>query len=104
MYKWGTYGSKTKRAVSNVVFCVHSLEDPLLGAGTRNKQVKSTEVGQEGGTNQAKMIKIDAANGCSPPVSNLNTTRNTGMRIRVWRPVQVVPDVTGTNQSAEFTQ
>ena len=42
-----TYGSKTKRAVA---ICVHS----LLGAGTRNKQVKSTEVGQEGGTNQAK--------------------------------------------------
>ena len=45
--------------------------------------MKSTEVGQEGGTNQAKMIKIGAANGCSPPVSNLNTTHNTGMRIRV---------------------
>ena len=65
--------------------------------------MKSTEVGQEGGTNQAKMVKIGAANGCSPPVdrSNLNTTHNTGMRIRVWSPVQVVPDVTGTNQSAE---
>ena len=60
--------------------------------------MKSTEVGQEGGTTQAKMIKIGAANGCSPPVSNLNTTHNTGMRIRVWIPVQVVPDVTGTNQ------
>ena len=48
------------------------------------------------------MIKIiGAANGCSPPVSNLNTTHNTGMRIRVWSPVQVVPDVTGTNLSAE---
>ena len=63
--------------------------------------MKSTEVGQEGGTNQAKMVKIGAANGCSPPVSNLNTTHNTGMRIRVWSPVQVVPDVTGTNQSVE---
>ena len=60
----------------------------LLGAGTGNKQVKSTEVGQEGGgTNQAKMVKIGAANGCSPPVSNLNTTHNTGMRIRVWSAV-----------------
>ena len=45
--------------------------------------MKSTEVGQEGGTNQAKMVKIGAANGCSPPVSNLNTTHNTGMRISV---------------------
>ena len=63
--------------------------------------MKSTEVGQEGGTNQAKMIKIGAANGCSPPVSNLNTTHNTGMRIGVWSPVQVVPDVTGTKQHTE---
>ena len=62
--------------------------------------MKSTEVGQEGGTNQAKMIKIGAANGCSPPVSNLNTTHNTGMRIRVWSPVQVVPDVSAVIPSS----
>ena len=30
--------------------------------------MKSIKVGQEGGTNQVKMIKIDTANGCSPPV------------------------------------
>ena len=35
----------------------------LLGAGTGSQQVKSRKVGQEGGTNQVKMIKIDTANG-----------------------------------------
>ena len=35
------------------------------------KQVKSIKVGQEGGTNQAKMIKIDTANGRSPSAGML---------------------------------
>ena len=39
--------------------------------------------------------------GVPRPSLTLNTTHNTGMRIRVWSPVQVVPDVTGTKQNAE---
>ena len=70
----GIFGSQTKKVVAITYKAIN-----LLGApGTRLWKQTGEKRGSrsEGGTNLAKMIKIGTANGCSPPVSNQNTTHN----------------------------